>query len=169
MLLCPCGSNTEYEQCCLLTINGDKAADSPEQLMRSRYTAYANNKISYIYETYAAATRKHQSHDELKIAANACKWVKLTVNNCNSISEPPTVEFSAYYIEKKTLYKMTENSRFVKEASVTSSPIVQKNWFYLDGDIIEHVAIAKLSPNDICPCYYNEISKKPKKYKKCCG
>ena len=43
--LCPCGSGKEYGECCEPIIKGTALAQSPEALMRSRYTAYAKHEI----------------------------------------------------------------------------------------------------------------------------
>lgn len=50
-LLCPCCSQKEYEQCCQPFLNRLALASTPEQLMRSRYTAYSQVDYSYIKQT----------------------------------------------------------------------------------------------------------------------
>ncbi len=39
-MLCPCGSNKPYTDCCARYVEGNKHAPTAEALMRSRYTAY---------------------------------------------------------------------------------------------------------------------------------
>lgn len=39
--LCPCCSGKNYEECCQPVINGTKKAETPVELMRARYSAYA--------------------------------------------------------------------------------------------------------------------------------
>ena len=36
---CPCGSGGAYAECCEPIITGAREADTPEQLMRARYSA----------------------------------------------------------------------------------------------------------------------------------
>ena len=36
---CPCGSGKTYAACCKKIISGEKKAETPEELMRSRYSA----------------------------------------------------------------------------------------------------------------------------------
>ena len=138
-MLCPCGTKRSYNECCLPLITKDKLAQSPEQLMRSRYSAYSQNMAQYIFNTYAKATQSEHSVDEIAQWGESCRWVKLTVHQvstleCNpptSEKNLPTVHFSAFYLIKETLFELSERSRFVKEE--TNNDI--KEWRYLDGDI----------------------------------
>ncbi len=45
---CPCHSLKPYEKCCKTFINEVVFPQSPEQLMRSRYTAYTQANMDYI-------------------------------------------------------------------------------------------------------------------------
>lgn len=47
---CPCYSGARYKRCCRPFHLG-KAPDTPEQLMRSRYAAYAMAEVVYVQET----------------------------------------------------------------------------------------------------------------------
>ena len=78
-MLCPCGSELPYQQCCLPIINKDHIAQSPEQLMRSRYSAYVDKNAKYIMETYAEESRKQQSISDIAHWAAQCRWLKLIV------------------------------------------------------------------------------------------
>lgn len=49
--LCPCGARKPYLRCCAPFVSGDELPDSPAQLMRSRYTAYALGEVEYVMET----------------------------------------------------------------------------------------------------------------------
>ncbi len=50
-MLCPCKSHATYDQCCKPFHDHKSTPQTPEQLMRSRYSAYALSKIDYIIET----------------------------------------------------------------------------------------------------------------------
>jgi SEC-C motif-containing protein len=186
---CPCCSTKIFNDCCGAIINsydkkeGNVIAQSPEQLMRSRFSAYATKNADYIFNTYAKETRNNLTLDDLKQELDNCIWTKLTIDDCSSF-EPnkttthpktyPTVSFSAYYLvgnnsgahsSSHTLWKMSEKSRF----------IYTNQWYYLDGDNIEHQALGRIKSNDICPCFKNTLEgglthiKKAKKLKHCCG
>lgn len=47
---CPCHSGARYKRCCRPFHQG-KAPEIPEELMRSRYAAYAISEVVYIQET----------------------------------------------------------------------------------------------------------------------
>ena len=51
---CPCGTGKKYLDCCGLFIRGHKRPTTPEALMRSRYSAYTQNRIEYIARTMKA-------------------------------------------------------------------------------------------------------------------
>ena len=179
-MLCPCGSTEPYNTCCLAIINGEKAPNSPEQLMRTRYSAYAMKNAQYIYDTYAQSSQRSQSINEISSWINSCQWLKLTIHHSSCFDSLikttqhnnvlPTVEFTALYLSDNKIYQMTEKSRFIQEISVKPvSDQNKKQWLYLDGKDIEHKAIAIIKRNDPCPCAINKNREVKKKYKKCCG
>ena len=45
---CPCGNELDYSKCCEVYHTGDKNPETAEILMRSRYSAFAKNKVQYI-------------------------------------------------------------------------------------------------------------------------
>jgi len=154
MLYCPCGSNEKFIQCCQPIINGSKKVITPEQLMRSRYSAYATNQAQYIFDTYVQANQITQSVDDITTWAKQCKWVNLTVLDTSTKGDFSTVEFIACYIQNHSLYQLHELSRFIKENG---------NWRYQDGDIKKHQLMRKIKRNETCPCLSQ------KKFKQCCG
>ena len=160
MSLCPCGSNKEFLTCCLPIINGDIKAVSPEQLMRSRYSAYAKKCSQYIYDSYAKSSQKDQSLNEISSWANQTQWLNLVINHAScfeqsySPNQPlPTVEFTAFYRHENRFFKMYENSRFILE---------NQQWRYVNGDVTEHIELLTPSRNDLCICQSG------KKFKQCC-
>jgi len=164
---CPCGLNLLFNECCLAFINLSKYPQSPEQLMRSRFSAYVNHNAQYIYDTYAIESQTSQSVDEIQNWAKECYWVALVIHNRSDINKTyPSVEFSAFYIIEDQLIELRENSRFIKE------PTQSDHWRYLDGEIIKNDKIATIKRNETCPCnlYQTAFSlKKNKKFKHCCG
>lgn len=158
---CYCGSNTYFHLCCHPYILGENTPEIPEQLMRSRYSAYATNNAKYIFNTYAQSKQKENTLDDIIQWAQNTHWLKLVVNYstpqrlANFSSENlPTVSFDAYYIHQQQLYKMSECSRFIVE---------QGQWRYLEGDVAEHIKLIRPKRNDLCFCLSG------KKFKKCCG
>ena len=54
---CPCGSGTPYDACCGVLHRGERQAATPEELMRSRYSAYALGDLGYVDRTWHPRTR----------------------------------------------------------------------------------------------------------------
>ena len=53
---CPCESGKTFKKCCEPFITGAKEAETAEQLMRSRYTAYTQVEMDYIQKTHDPKT-----------------------------------------------------------------------------------------------------------------
>lgn len=158
-MLCPCGSTLTYTSCCHPFINSEKLPCSPEQLMRSRFSAYAIKDAQYLFNTYATVKQVNHSVSEIQSWANECVWIALIIHK----STESTVEFSAYYVNNNTLCELREKSNFISE---------QGKWRYIDGDISVNNEISIIKRNEICPCnrYPTAWSaKKGKKFKHCCA
>ncbi|MGD1990808.1 MAG: YchJ family metal-binding protein, partial [Chromatiales bacterium] len=54
---CPCESGLDYDLCCGRFIDEGALPETAEQLMRSRYTAFTLDRISYLEKTWHRATR----------------------------------------------------------------------------------------------------------------
>ena len=151
---CPCQSNQPFEQCCQPIILGHKKALTAEQLMRSRYSAYAVANGEYILKTYSVESAQQQHLHDIQQWAEQCQWVNLIIH----YSDHNTVEFSAFFIEDNQLCILREKSKFIFE-SVNGI----EQWFYHNGEIIENAVLNKVKRNDPCPCQQH------KKFKQCCG
>lgn len=49
--VCPCQSGLSYAKCCKPLHTGKSFAETPEALMRSRYSAYVKGEIEYLVDT----------------------------------------------------------------------------------------------------------------------
>lgn len=116
---CPCGSNQSYLNCCGLFIEHKHLPKTAEQLMRSRYCAYALNNIDYIYETMRGTPRQGFSKKQAESNNALIKWQKLDVLHATD----STVEFIASYInEAGQTGNMHEKSLFKQK---------NNRWFYI--------------------------------------
>jgi len=154
-MICPCGSNVDYKECCEKLITNEVKAKSPEQLMRSRYSAYALQQSNYIYDTYAKASKVNQSLHDIEIWAKETQWLSLAIISSSEFNNivKPTVEFEAIYKHEGVFYKMKERSTFIKEGNL---------WRYIDGSGLSFNKLNNPKRNDACICLSG------KKYKKCC-
>lgn len=154
-MLCPCGSGLNFEFCCQPFIAGRQLPQTAEQLMRSRYSAYATKAAQYLFDTYTAESQVNQTVSELQQWAEQTHWLHLAIVNSENVDQQHAqVSFKAQYIHQNTLCELCENSSFVLE---------QEQWRYHTGDILAHHIIKKLKRNDLCPCHSG------KKFKKCCA
>ena len=69
---CPCCSSKEYDDCCSKFISGAAVPTTPEELMRSRYTAFTKANVDYIFKTMrGAALKKSGKVETIEIARSA--------------------------------------------------------------------------------------------------
>lgn len=112
---CPCGSGDLYAACCGPLHDGVRQAETPEQLMRSRYAAYAKGRGDYVFRTWHPRTRPAEVHPDPDTT-----WTRLDVIAAHG-SE---VEFRAHHVTGGRRGTLHERSRFEQRAG---------RWFYLDA------------------------------------
>ena len=145
---CPCCSQKSFSDCCEPYLSGARYAESPEQLMRSRYTAYTRADINYIQKTMRKDEAKNYDPVATKMWASSVRWLGLTILDTPSFSEQRgTVTFFARFFENDVKKYIFEKSDFEK---------IDGMWYYIDG------ATPTIGRNDPCPCGSR------KKFKKCC-
>lgn len=121
---CPCGGGEAYGACCLPLHSGERQAQTAEQLMRSRYSAFAVGDADYLWRTWHPRTRP----DTVEIDPGVM-WTGLEVVRCVDGSpgdDRGEVEFRASYREDQRTGTLHELSRFAVRA---------RRWFYVDGDV----------------------------------
>lgn len=121
---CECGLGPA-KTCCRAIHAGSKAADTAEQLMRSRYTAFCILNEAYLLSTWHVSKRP----EALNLASDKpTKWLGLEVRKHVPNGDTATVEFVARFKEGGgPASRLHETSRFVREGG---------QWFYLDGDLL---------------------------------
>lgn len=153
--LCRCGSSKLFSQCCSPFINRTSIPDTAEQLMRSRFTAFALNELQYLCDTHYPSERSPNELHELKQNSLHTSWVQLTIHNTQyglSDNNTGTVEFSAVFYANKQFFELRENSSFIKK---------NKQWFYVEGIPAIQDINYKIKRNEPCWCLSG------KKFKQC--
>jgi SEC-C motif-containing protein len=118
---CPCCSELFFADCCEPLLRKQTSAATAEQLMRSRYSAYAVRNIDYLITTTHSTTRNRFSKKEIEDWATSNQWLKLEIIE----SLPNIVEFKAHYVHGDDPIEIHhERSTFVFENG---------KWFYVDG------------------------------------
>jgi SEC-C motif-containing protein len=120
---CPCGSGAAYAACCEPLHDGECHAGTAEQLMRSRYSAYARGLPDYLFRTWHPRTRPADVTMDPDVT-----WTGLDVEDCAAggvRDDRGEVEFTAHYRLAGRPRAMHERGRFERRAG---------RWFYTDGD-----------------------------------
>ena len=119
---CPCGTGLPYVECCGRLHDGEATAGTAEQLMRSRYSAFAVGAADYLLATWHPDTRpaRLELDDDVR-------WTGLDVlatTGGSLLAAEGSVEFRAHYVRGRQAGAQHENSRFVRDGG---------QWRYLDG------------------------------------
>lgn len=158
MTICPCGSGAAFTECCEPIMQGIRTADSPEQLMRARYSAYATANIDFLHDSLLPEARGDFDREGTKGWASGSEWRNLEIVSTEAGDTEGTVEFIATFIQQGNEVRHHEISRFKKANGV---------WYLLDGKAVTPKPFRREEPkvgrNDPCTCGSG------KKYKKCCG
>ena len=121
--LCPCGSSRAYWECCGRYISGEAAAPTAEQLMRSRYTAFARSEAQYLLDSWHPEKRPSRVRLDEKQ-----KWIGLSIKSTEdgqAGDDCGRVEFVARFKVDGKGHRLHENSRFEK---------IDGRWYYTDGE-----------------------------------
>ncbi|GAB4484398.1 MAG: YchJ family protein [Thermodesulfovibrionales bacterium] len=161
MDLCPCGSNLSYDACCGPVISGAQQAATAEQLMRSRYSAYARKEINHLRESLHPDHRNDFDEKSTRAWAEGAEWHGIEILNTaggGPDDEEGTVEFSAAFTEQGNRHVHRERSLFRKKDG---------QWYFVSGGALPAQQVVRSGPkvgrNEPCPCGSG------KKYKKCCS
>ena len=148
---CPCLSGELFDQCCQPLLEGRAKADSPEQLMRSRYSAFQQKNVAYLLATLHPS--QHQADEEIALRNNIenTHWLGLKVLAAKQSGDSGEVQFAAFFSDGDGVGQLHERSQFVRESG---------NWFYTTGEMLKPYIPGR---NDACWCGSG------KKFKKCHG
>jgi len=147
MQACYCKSGKAFLECCEPYLRVLDVPQTPEALMRSRYSAYCMGDVNYLQATTYDTMWTDEELKFIQDWADHSFWQHLDVLNVLE----NTVEFKAYYIFEKKQHMHHEKSTFLK---------VNDMWKYVDGEIYEDKV--DFLRNNKCICGSGE------KYKRCC-
>jgi SEC-C motif-containing protein len=120
-----CLSGDQYAQCCGRFHSGGAEAATAEQLMRSRYSAFALLDAGYLRRTWHPDT----APAALDLDPDML-WRRLDIVSTTGggpFDSAGTVQFRAHYRHGAERGILHEVSRFVRENG---------RWFYVDGDVL---------------------------------
>ena len=152
-LICPCqqqqSNPNAYKHCCEPYHQG-RVAESPEKLMRSRFSAYAMGLGNYVKQSWHVST----CPDDLNLESDD-QWVKLDIVSSNQ----KQVHFKAYF--KNEHHSAESMGHYSLLEEVSHFVLEKEKWFYVSGDT--QITEYKQQRNEPCLCGSG------KKYKKCCA
>ena len=149
--LCYCGATLPYLECCGRLIGGEQLAQHPEQLMRSRYSAFCVGNIDYLIATLHPEKRQEDDRETLRNSITNTHWNRLKViASRQKNAQQGEVEFVAFF-GTTAEEQMHERSQFVKKGG---------RWYYFDGEVLNPY---RLGRNELCWCGEN------RKLKQCHG
>nr|WP_186471881.1 YchJ family metal-binding protein [Synechococcus sp. BMK-MC-1] len=128
--VCPCGSGAPLASCCGVFHQGLAKAQTAEQLMRSRYSAYALGEIAYLMATHPEPqTSLQQRRRELRASSRQVRWIALEIlaverggiEDCQG-----TVQFAAHCIASGQRRCLEETSLFERRDGQLSG-----DWLYI--------------------------------------
>ncbi len=130
MMNCYCCSGKEFEACCQPFIVGKAKPKTAEDLMRSRFSAYAVGAVEYLLRSTHSSTRKFHDAESIENWARSNRWEKLEIiskSNGEAKDKTGTVEFKAYFTDAENKPQIHhEYSNFRKELG---------KWFFVDGKV----------------------------------
>ena len=122
--LCPCGTGSNYGACCGRLHSGAVQARTAEELMRSRYSAYALGNLDHVFRTWHPKTRPSDVSPVGGIAFVGLEVLEIVAGGPDD--DIGVVEFRARLRGPEGLSEFQERSRFSRRAG---------QWMYVDGSI----------------------------------
>ncbi|TDD83832.1 YchJ family protein [Actinomadura rubrisoli] len=124
MAKCPCGVGAAYRECCGRLHRGEGRAGTAEELMRSRFSAFAKEDEAYLLRSWHPATRPERVEFD-----PGMRWVGLEIVDTGGggpRDAKGTVEFRAHYLTGSEVGELHEVSRFVRHDG---------EWVYVRGKV----------------------------------
>ena len=122
--MCFCGREKEFELCCQKVHQNHNSASTAEDLMRSRYSAFATGNGEYLMDSHLEEYRPVKEKKSIVKWAKSVEWLKLEVINTEkglAQDNDGIVEFNAFFMENGTIQCLHEVSTFKKVGGL---------WFY---------------------------------------
>lgn len=158
---CTCGTGKPSQDCCDPILDGTRPAETPEALMRARYTAFTRANVDFLMSSIHSSKRGEHDPKSIRKWATGAQWLGLEIIHTDGGGPEDSsgeVEFKARFREKGRRQEHHELASFQKEDG---------KWVFFDGSAPQIRQVVREAPkvgrNDPCTCGSG------KKYKKCCG
>ena len=147
---CPCQSGQLYHHCCRPFHTEERLPETAEQLMRSRYCAYALKQITYIIATTVPAQQSLLNPAELLQWSRETEWIGL-----NIVQHLPHIHKNHAEVEFEATLRQNQQHQLHRERSHFVH--INQRWYFIDP------TVALPARKHACLCG------SAKKFKQCCG
>ncbi|KZL17299.1 hypothetical protein PsAD2_03168 [Pseudovibrio axinellae] len=123
---CPCQSGKDFAACCQPFLESRALPETAEQLMRSRYSAYATKQLEYLKDTLWPRYQKSFSAVDTAAYLEQTQWVGLEILSTEkglASDAIGSVLFCAKYIAQGKFGEQRELSLFKKRKG---------RWYYVE-------------------------------------
>lgn len=127
---CLCGRPLSLEGCCLPVIQKSQEAITAEDLMRSRYTAFALKDVDYLVYSHKSP-QGFVDAEAIRAGMPGTQWIKLEIvgtKEGQAADVEGEVSFYAHYNHDGEFGVVAERSRFGR---------LDGRWVYLDGTLLD--------------------------------
>ncbi len=126
---CPCQSGLLLAQCCqpFLDTHNPATAETAEQLMRSRYSAYVLKNQHYLLTTW----HPQQRPAELDFEHSEHHWIGLKIKSCQQ-GQSHDIRGSVHFVAR---FKINGKAQRLEEQSLFEK--INGQWFYVKAKLIE--------------------------------
>ena len=127
---CPCGG-VSYGSCCRPLHRQERAAATAEQLMRSRYSAFALAEIEHLLRTQPSEQPVQARRRSLQASCRQLRWrgLEIVATEAGGLDDlEGTVTFIAHYSAGAERGTLRECSRFGREGGRPDGA-----WLYLEA------------------------------------
>lgn len=121
---CPCGTGGTYDACCGPLHRGAAQATTAEQLMRSRYSAYAVGEVDHVFRSWHPRTRPADLAPAPDLVWQGLEILEVVAGGADD--DEGVVEFRARFSTPAGAGELRERSRFVRRAG---------RWVYVEGQV----------------------------------
>jgi SEC-C motif-containing protein len=121
---CPCGSGARYDACCGRLHRRQADAETAEELMRSRYAAYAVGDLDHVFRTWHPRTRPDTVAPDPELTWTGLRVLDVVAGGPGDDSGE--VEFEATYERRGRPGRLHERSRFERRRG---------RWVYVEGEV----------------------------------
>lgn len=157
---CYCGSRRSFAECCQPFASGAAYAGTPEELMRSRYSAFATGNIDYLIATHHPSRHKPDDRARLAQSNQETEWLGLRIlesETARDSRERGFVEFVAFYREKRFSTERGAAEQAAQAVIGVPNQLHEKSefiheggkWYYVQGLSLPPI---KITRNDPCWC-----------------